>query len=137
MRRDGDVYRVGVDGKGLRRLTEGNRYVEFRLSDKDSHGSTDGPQVSPDGKRVAYVAVKGGVANVCVMNIDGSDQRQITSRKAPCGRPRWSPDGKQLAFVSFEGKYPQLFIVAAGGGGPRQVTRLDGGVNFVSWRPQK
>jgi TolB protein len=137
VRRDGDVYRVGIDGKGLRRLTGGNRYVEFRLSAKDTHGSTDGPQISPDGQRVAYVALKDGVANVCVMKIDGSDQRQITSRKVPCGRPRWSPDGKQLAFVSFEGKYPQLFIVAAGGGEPRQITRLDGGVIFVNWRPQK
>ena len=59
VRRDGDVYRVGIDGKGLRRLTEGNRHVEFRLSEKDAHGSTDGPQVSPDGQQVAYVAVRG------------------------------------------------------------------------------
>ncbi len=137
VRRDGDVYRVGIDGKGLRRLTEGNRYVEFRMSAKDSHGSTDGPQISPDGKQVAYVAIKGGVPNVCVMTIDGADQRQVTTRKASCGRPRWSPDGKQLAFVSFEGKYPQLFTVAAGGGELRKLTRLDGGVNFVNWRQQK
>jgi Tol biopolymer transport system component len=134
VRRDGDVYRVGIDGKGLRRLTERNRYVEFRLSGKDTHGSTDGPQVSPDGKRVAYVALKEGVPNVCVMAIDGGDQRQITFRKAACGRPRWSPDGKRLAFVSFEGKYPQLFTVAAEGGEPRQLTKLDGGVYFVSWK---
>jgi TolB protein len=137
VRRDGDVYRVGIDGKGLRRLTEGNHYVEFRLSEKDAHGSSDGPQVSPDGKQVAYVAVKGGVPNVCVMTIDGGDQRPVTSRKVPCGRPRWSPDGKRLAFVSFEGKYPQLFTVAAAGGEPRQITRLDGGVNFVNWRPRE
>jgi Tol biopolymer transport system component len=136
VRRDGDVYRVGIDGKGLRRLTEGNRYVEFRLSEKDAHGSTDGPQVSPDGKQMAYVAVGGGVANVWVMNIDGGGQRQVTSRKAPCGRPRWSPDGKRLAFVSFEGKYPQLFTVAAAGGEPRRLTQLDGGVYFVNWGPR-
>jgi Tol biopolymer transport system component len=135
VRRDGDVYRVGADGKGLRRLTEGNRYVEFRLSAGDRHGSTDGPAVSPDGTQVAYVAVKGGVPNVCVMNADGSGQRQVTSRKAACGRVRWSPDGKRLAFVSFEGKYPQLFVVPAAGGEPRQLTRLDGAVYFVNWRP--
>jgi Tol biopolymer transport system component len=136
VRRDGDVYRVGIDGKGLRRLTEGNRHVEFRLSEKDAHGSTDGPQVSPDGKQVAYVAVRDDVSNVWVMNIDGGEQRQVTSRKAPCGRPRWSPDGKRLAFVSFEGKYPQLFTVAAAGGEPRRLTRLDGGVYFVNWGPR-
>ncbi len=135
VRRDGDVYRVGADGKGLRRLTEGNRYVEFRLSAGDRHGSTDGPHVSPDGRRIAYIAVRGGVPNVWVMGVDGSGQRQVTFRKTPCGRVRWSPDGKRLAFVSFEGKYPQLFVVAAAGGEPRQLTRLDGAVYFAGWKP--
>jgi sialidase-1 len=135
LRRDGDVYRVDADGKNLRRLTEGSRHVEFRLSVKDTHGSTDGPDVSPDGKRIAYIAVRDGVANVWVMNIDGSAPRQVTNRKTDCGRARWSPDGRQLAFVSFEGKYPQLFTIAADGVEPRQLTRLDGAVYFVNWRP--
>ncbi|HEV3256791.1 MAG TPA: hypothetical protein VG013_07930, partial [Gemmataceae bacterium] len=133
IRRDGDVYRVGADGKNLKRLTEGNRHVEFRLSAADRHGSTDGPHVSPDGTQVAYVAVKNGVANVCVMSIDGTEQRQVTFRKSPCGRVRWSPDGTRLAFVSFEGKYPQLFVVPAKGGEARQLTHMDGAVYFVNW----
>jgi len=136
IRRDGDVYRVDADGKNLRRLTEGNHHVEFRLSAQDRHGSTDGPHVSLDGKRIAYVAVKDGVPNVCLVNFDGSEQRQITFRKTPCGRVRWSPDGTQLAFVSFEGKYPQLFVVAPQAGEPRQLTRLDGAVYFVNWKPK-
>jgi hypothetical protein len=135
IRRDGDVYRVDGDGRNLRRLTEGNRHVEFRLSPEDKHGSTDGPHVSADGKRIAYVAARDGVANVWVMDIDGRRQRQLTFRKTPCGRARWSPDGRHVAFVSFEGKYPQLFVVAAGGGEPRQLTRLDGAVYFVNWMP--
>ena len=53
VRRDGDLYRVVQDGKNFKRLTEGNKYVEFRLSPKDTHGSTDGPDISPDGKRIA------------------------------------------------------------------------------------
>ena len=69
------------------------------------------------------------------MNLDGAQQRQLTFRKAPCGRVQWSPDGKQVAFVSFVGKYPQLFVVAARGGEPRQLTRLEGAVYFVAWKP--
>lgn len=138
IRRDGDVYRVDADGRNLRRLTVGNRHVEFRLSTHDQHGSSDAPQVSPDGRRIAFVSEKSGVANVSVMRIDGSQQRQLTSRKEPCGRVQWSPDGEQLAFVSFVGKYPQLFTVAARGGEPRQLTRLDGAVYFVAWsRPTR
>jgi sialidase-1 len=136
LRRDGDIYRVDADGKNLRRLTEGNRHVEFRLSSNDRHGSTDGPHVSPDGQQIAYIAERNGVDNVWMMNVDGSDQRQVTFRKAPCGRVRWSPDGTQLGFVSYEGKYPQLFVVPAKGGEPRQLTRLDGAVYHVNWNAQ-
>jgi Tol biopolymer transport system component len=137
IRRDGDVYRVDCDGKNLRRLTEGNRYVEFKLSPKDQHGSTDSPNISPDGKQIAYIAVKDGVPNVCTMNIDGTEKQQITHRKAACGRVRWSPTGAHLAFVSFEGRYPQLFVIPAAGGEPRQLTRLDGAVYHVNWIPQE
>jgi Tol biopolymer transport system component len=137
IRRDGDVYRVDADGRNFRRLTEGNHHVEFKLSAKDQHGSTDGPHISPDGKRIAYVAVKDGVPNVCVMNLDGTEQRQLTFRKVPCGRVRWNPDGRQAAFVSFEGKYPQLFVVAANGGAPRQLTRMEGAVYFINWKPER
>jgi Tol biopolymer transport system component len=134
-RRDGDVYRVDSDGKNLKRLTEGNKYVEFRLSPKDKHGSTDGPDVSPDGKRIAFIALKDNVPNVFVMDLDGGNRKQLTTRTKPCGRVRWSPDSKQLAFVSFEDKYPQLFVVPAEGGESRQLTKLDGAVYFVNWRP--
>jgi Tol biopolymer transport system component len=137
IRRDGDVWSVGSDGKNLRRLTQGNHYVEFKLSPKDQHGSTDGPDISPDGKRIAYVAIKDGVPNVCVMNVDGSEQRQLTFRKSPCGRVQWSPDGNEIAFVSFEGKYSQLFVVSTAGGEPQQLTHLEGAVYFVKWRPRQ
>jgi Tol biopolymer transport system component len=126
---------VDSDGKNLRRLTEGNRYVEFHLSEQDQHGSSDGPRISPDGAQIAFIAVKSGVPNVCVMNAYGSDQRQITFRAAPCGRVRWRPDGSELAFVSFVAKFPQLFVVPAAGGEPRQLTDLDGAVYFVEWMP--
>jgi Tol biopolymer transport system component len=135
IRRDGEVYRVNADGTGLQRLTEGRGYVEFRLSPQDRHGSTDAPHLSPDGARIAYIAVRDGIPNVWTMGTDGSDQRQLTFRETPCGRVRWSPDGSQIAFVSFDGKYPQLFVVPAEGGEPQQLTHLDGAVYFLSWRP--
>lgn len=134
LRRDGDIYRIDADGKNLQRLTSGNKYVEFRLSLDDRHGSTDGPRISPDGRQVAYLAVRDGVANVWVMNIDGTDAHQVTFRSAGCGRVRWSPEGRDLAFVSFVGKYPQLFVVPRAGGEPRQLTHLDAAVYFVEWR---
>jgi TolB protein len=136
-RRDGDIYRVNSDGTGHRRLTEGNSYVEFRLSPQDHHGSTDGPQLSPDGTQIAFLALRDNVSQVCTIGLDGSNLKQLTTRQTPCGRVRWSPDGKQLAFVSFVGKYPQLFVIDANGGEPRQLTQLDGAVYFLNWKPNR
>ncbi|MSP12359.1 MAG: hypothetical protein EXR62_05310 [Chloroflexi bacterium] len=132
-RRDGDVYSVDVDGQHLRRLTTGNGYVRFKLSDQDRHGSSDAPDISPDGRRIAMIALRGGVANVWVMNLDGTAQRQITFRNSPCGRVQWSPDGNMLAFVSFEGPFPQLFVVDVDGGEPRRLTDFAGAVYFLDW----
>ena len=136
LRRDGDLYRMDPDGGHLQRLTEGNGYVEFRLFAQDRHGSTDGPALSPDGKQVAYIALRDGVPQVNTMNVDGSDQRQITHRPTPCGRVRWSPDGRYLAFVSWAPDLPQLFVVEASGGEPRQLTTIPGAVYYLSWKPQ-
>jgi len=134
-RRDGDVYSINADGSNLKRLTTGNHYVEFRLSPTDQHGSSDPPAISPDGKRIAYIAVRDGIPQVHVMNLDGTDQRQVTSRATPCGRVAWSPDGQRLAFVSWVGKYPQLFVVPAADGEPQQLTQLDGAVHSLCWKP--
>ena len=133
----GYIYRVDADAKDVQRLTQGNNYVEFRLSPQDSHGSTDGPQISPDGRSIAYMAVRDGVSNIWVTGIEGAGTQQVTFRIASCGRVRWSANGRELAFVSFVGKYPQLFIVPIEGGEPRQLTHLDAAVYFVEWAPDK
>ena len=135
-RRDGDVYRVDADGQNLKRLTTGNGYTEFRLSPQDAHGSSDGPAVSPDGRKIAYIAVKGGVPQVHTMNLDGSEQRQVTFRPTPCARVAWSPEGRRLGFVSWEGNYTQLFVVPAEGGSPTKLTDVHGAVYFLDWKPR-
>jgi Tol biopolymer transport system component len=133
LRRDGDIYRVDTDGRNLRRLTEGNRYVEFRLSPQDAHGSTDGPDISPDGKRIAFIARAKDVPNVCLIDIDGRNRRQLTASMTACGRVKWNPDRTRLSFVCFQGKYPQLFVIPVDGGEPKQLTKLTGGVYFANW----
>jgi Tol biopolymer transport system component len=135
LRRDGDLYRIDADGTNLKRLTEGNKYVEFRLSPMDSHGSTDGPDLSADGKRIAFIALADGVPNVFTVNMDGTNRKQLTTRKSACGRVKWSPDGKRIAFVAFEGKWPQLFTIPADGGEPKQLTKIEGAVYFANWLP--
>lgn len=137
IRKDRGLYRIAPDGTELRRLAT-DLVVRFRLSAQDEHGSTDLPAISPDGRRVAFIAQAPGEAapGVRVVDLDGTHQRPITHLAGACGRVKWSRDGTKLAFVSFVGDKPQLFVVPADGQDrPRQLTAGDGAVYTFSWLP--
>lgn len=53
-----------------------------------------GPQISPDGTRIAFTSA----GAIWTMNIDGSIPQQITTGTPEDERPTWSPDGTKLAF---------------------------------------
>ncbi len=55
------------------------------------------PAVSPDGKEIAFISDRDGISNVWVMNVDGSNLRQITKEKKNIiHSPKWSPDGEYI-----------------------------------------
>lgn len=60
------------------------------------------PAVSPDGKQLAYLSKLSGNYDIWVMDIDGSNQTQITDSNIDEGAPAWNPDGEQIVY-SLEG----------------------------------
>ena len=136
IRRDGGLYRVAPDGSELRQLAD-DVQVEFFLSPRDTHGSTDVPAISPDGAEVAFTRRgKSGRPQMAVIDCEGRNLRQITDLPGTCGRPVWSADGRWLAFISFTGDRPQLFVVRSDGSAlPRQLTKEFGAVYALCWLP--
>ena len=63
------------------------------------------PVLSPDGQKIAYCVPSGlgtrhiGIAQMHVINIDGSSDRQMTNLEGGACPSDWSADGR-LAFVS-------------------------------------
>jgi Tol biopolymer transport system component/imidazolonepropionase-like amidohydrolase len=56
------------------------------------------PAVSPNGKQLAFISDRGGISNLWVMNIDGSDLKQLSTEKNNLiHSPKWSPDGEYIA----------------------------------------
>jgi dipeptidyl aminopeptidase/acylaminoacyl peptidase len=97
------------------------------------------PQVSPDGRWVAYV--RGAVdfeANKVVNHIwlistEGGEPKQLTAGDGSDTRPRWSPDGGSIAFISTRGGKSQVWTIAVSGGEARQLTSLSTEADGVTW----
>jgi hypothetical protein len=77
----------------------------FDLQSKSSKWITSSkrasyPSWSPDGKKIVYVAHNNSIANLYVMNIDGTANKQITSNNydTQIVSPNYSPDGKYIVF---------------------------------------
>jgi len=99
------------------------------------------PQVSPDGRRVAYtlretdleanrgrtdlwVLELGAAAGSGTAGKTGAAPRRLTQHLASDSAPRWAADGRGLYFLSSRGGSSQIWYLALAGGEPQQVTTL-------------
>jgi Tol biopolymer transport system component len=57
-----------------------------------------GPTWSPDGKRIAFAGLKGGLSDLYEVNLDTAHVRALTSDAFADLQPAWSPDGRSIAF---------------------------------------
>jgi dipeptidyl aminopeptidase/acylaminoacyl peptidase len=88
------------------------------------------PQLSPDGKLVAFTVQSVDVAankkpvQVWIVPLEGGAPRQITQDGESNQRPRWSPDSKRIAYLSDRGGSSQIWMMDPDGGNAKQVTNL-------------
>jgi Tol biopolymer transport system component len=82
-----------------------------------------GPQYSPDGKRIVFASNRSGYFEIWVSDVDGNRATQLTNfNESPTGTPYWSPDGRWIAFDSRPLGNPDVYVVSVEGGKPRQLT---------------
>ena len=81
-----DLWLVGVDGSGLRRLT--------------SHPEKDfNPRWTQDGSEIYFISTRSGSSQVFRIHVDGGEAEQITDEPLDVGNLLVSPDGKYIAFT--------------------------------------
>jgi dipeptidyl aminopeptidase/acylaminoacyl peptidase len=102
------------------------------------------PQISPDGKWVAYtlssvdVAADKSDTDVWMVSWDGTQQLRVTSSTESENAPRWSPDGRYLSFLSGrpgKAKGSQVWLMDRMGGEAQQFTDVKGRLSSYDWSP--
>lgn len=106
-----------------------------------SFGRVSDVQVSPDKKKilygVTYVSIEQNKTNreLFVMNIDGSDNKQITQTPKSENSAVWVKDGSRIAFLSSESGSSQIWEMNADGSDRGQISDEAEGVNGFSYSP--
>lgn len=128
-----DVYTIAAAGGEELRLTLGE-------------GHCDGPDYSADGSRIYYNCDRGGHAQIWVMNVDGSDQRQLFADDRVNWFPHPSPDGRHLVYLAYPpgttghpADLPVSLVLCDPEGRDRRPVREfvggQGTINVPSWAP--
>ena len=81
------------------------------------------PDVSPDGRMLAFRSDRSGNDEIWISRTDGTGLRRLTSFGKPLtGCPRWSPDGRMIAFDSRPNGAGDIFVVDVRTGALRHLT---------------
>ncbi|MEO8285625.1 MAG: S9 family peptidase [Chloroflexota bacterium] len=100
------------------------------------------PQVSPDGKTVAFVQTRlrkkknDYGSNIWLVPADGSaPASKFTGGSGRDMMPSWSGTGEEIAFLSTRSGKPQVWMIKVGGGEAQQVTFARRGVGQFDLSP--
>lgn len=114
-----DIYVMALDGSNVKRLTD--------------DGADEGaPRWSPSGRLIAYTKmeyfsdqalIENPAWDIYVMNVDGTEQVQLTKDPFNELEPSWSPDGGKIAFISDRnGQNFDIYVMNSDGSNVTQLT---------------
>ncbi len=114
----------------------------LRVDDLFQIKDVDDPQLSPDGRFVAYsvrsLDAKKDTSDrdVYLAPVAGGEPLRLTSSPKSESTPRFSPDGEWIAFLSSrEGGHAQVFLLSRRGGEALKLTDYKASVSDLSWSP--
>ena len=100
------------------------------------------PQISPNGRQVAYVRMSGDimvdrfVPSIWTVDTASGAHRPLVTGNGAHMSPRWSPDGSKLAYLSTsEDGRAQLFVRWMDSGATVRITNLPNTPGSLSWSP--
>jgi hypothetical protein len=111
----------------------GNR----RLVTAGQAGYLSPPAWSPDGSRLVLISDRTGSTDLWMVDLDGSNARNLTQDEAKDHSPAWSPDGQWIVFASLrDSLYWELYLMRVEGGDVQRLTWWEDASDLSpSWSP--
>ena len=106
----------------------------------DLEVATD-PQISPDGRTIAYVRKSNDImtdkarSTIWLVDVATGQQHPLLAGSGSYFSPRGSPDGSRLAYVAAEGGGPQLYVRWMSSGESARITGLPDSPDSIAWSP--
>jgi serine/threonine protein kinase/Tol biopolymer transport system component len=96
------------------------------------------PPIDRGGNQIAFDSQRSGSLDIYIMNVDGSNFRQLTGSSGAERGPAWSPDASQIAFygAAAEDANYDIFVINTDGTGLRNLTNsptIDD--KYPTWSP--
>ncbi|TAK60167.1 MAG: hypothetical protein EPO24_06940, partial [Bacteroidetes bacterium] len=136
--RDGDLelYSMDLEGNNIKRLTYEKGYDGGAFYSWDgkqivyrSHHPIDSVSIADYEQLLSKGLIRPSKMEICLMDADGSNKRQITNFSSASFAPFFHPNGKQIIFSSNtrdkKGRNFDLFLINADGTGLEQITYND------------
>jgi len=126
---------IAADANAVQRTLTADDF--YRIQDVSD------PQVSPDGRWVAYVVTTNdreadeARSAIWMVSWDGSQRLALTAAADGVAKPRWSPDGRYLAFMATPtgSDKNQIMLLDRRGGNARPLTSVGGDIGEYAWSP--
>src|SRR6476659_9134269 len=99
------------------------------------------PQISPDGRTIAYVRKSNDImtdkarSTIWLVDVASGQQRPLLAESGSYSSPRWSPDGTRLAYIGSDGGSTQLYVRWMGSGESARITGLPDSPDSIAWSP--
>jgi TolB protein len=90
---------------------------------------------SPDGKRLAYCAARGGQYDIYTISVNGGPETQLTDMPGLDDGPEYAPDGNAIWFNSTRTGLMQIWRMEIDGSNPVQVVHEDANCWFPHVSP--
>lgn len=92
-------------------------------------------ELGPFGSKIVFSMKVGRFKELAVMDMDGSNIRQLTSDKGLAKSAAWGPDGRTVAYTNYKLRQPDLFTMDVFSRAIKQITNdtaMEIGPHFLS-----